>query len=231
VRSARLCTFLGRSGTARAWPREIMAPMPIVPMSPDRLVQEIVTLVTTRTCRVRLALDGAPPTGPVALAERVVDKLRARGRAALAVAAADFLRPASVRLEYGREDPDEFLDGWLDEGGLRREVLDPAGPDGSGRVLPRLWDASRDRAYRADYTELPDSGVTVLAGSLLLGRGLPLELAVHLRMSGAALARQLPEAEHWTLSAYARYDIERDPAGQADLLVLADHPDRPAVRR
>ena len=128
------------------------------------------------------------------------------------VAAADFLRPASVRLEYGREDPDEFLDGWLDEAGLRREVLDPAGPDGTGRVLPRLWDAAADRAYRDGYTELPDDGVTVLAGALLLGRGLPLELAVHLRMSGAALARNLPAAEHWTLPAYARYDREREPA-------------------
>jgi hypothetical protein len=147
------------------------------------------------------------------------------------VAAADFLRPASVRLEYGRENPDDFLDSWLDEAGLRREVLDPAGPAGSGRVLPRLWDATTDRAYRDGYTELPASGVTLLAGALLLGRGLPLELAVHLRMSGSALARQLPDAEHWTLSAYARYDLEREPAERADLLVLADHPDRPAIRR
>ena len=74
------------------------------------------------------------------------------------VAAADFLRPASVRLEYGREDPDEFLDGWLDEAGLRREVLDPAGPDGTGRVLPRLWDAAADRAYRDGYTSCPPTG-------------------------------------------------------------------------
>ena len=69
------------------------------------------------------------------------------------VDAADYLRPASVRLEFGRTDPDEFLDGWLDVGGLRREVLDPAGPDGSGRVLPRLWDAAADRAYRDRYVD------------------------------------------------------------------------------
>jgi hypothetical protein len=159
-----------------------------------------------------------------------VAQLRARGRAALLVAAADFLRPASVRLEYGREDPDEFLDGWLDEAGLRREALDPAGPGGSGRVLARLWDATADRAYRENYSTLPDDGVTVLAGAMLLGRGLPCEIAVHLRMSPAALARNLPAAEHWTLPAYARYDAERDPQGQADLVVLADHPDRPALR-
>jgi hypothetical protein len=50
-------------------------------------------------------------------------------------------------------------------------------------------------------------------------------------MSAAALARNLPTPDHWTLAAYARYDLERRPADQADLLVLADHPDRPAVHR
>ena len=134
--------------------------------------------------------------------------LRAGGRAALVVAAADFLRPASVRLEYGREDPDEFLDGWLDESGLRREVLDPAGPAGTGRVLPRLWDAVADRAYRDGYTELPDERGHGAGRRAAAGPRAALELAVHLRMSGAALARNLPEADHWTLAAYARYDLD-----------------------
>lgn len=204
--------------------------MQITPVTPARLVDEVVELVDARPGRVRLALDGPPPTRPLDLAERVAEQLRTRGRAAVRVDAGDFLRPASVRLEFGREDPDEFLERWLDEGGLRREVLDPGGPGGSGRVLPRLWDAAADRAHRDGYVQLPADGVVVLAGALLLGRGLPLDLAVHLRMSRAALTRTLPEDEHWTLPAYARYEDEHDPAGAADLLVLSDHPDRPAVR-
>jgi len=203
----------------------------ITPVTPARLADEVVELVDGRPGRVRLALDGPPPTHPLALAERVADALRTRGRAAVVVSAADFLRPASVRLEFGREDPDEFLDGWLDVGGLRREVLDPAGPEGSGQVLPRLWDATADRAHRDRYVQLPADGVVVLAGALLLGRGLPLDLTVHLRMSNAALARTLPAAEHWTLPAYARYAEERAPEATADIVVLSDHPDRPALRR
>jgi len=178
--------------------------------------------------RVRVLLDGAPPTDPAGLAEELADALRLRGRPALRVAAADFLRPASVRLEHGRDDPDELLDGWLDVAGLRREVLDPAAPAGSGRVLPRLWDAVVDRAYRDERVELAANGVLLLSGALLLGRGLPAELTVHLRMSGAALARRLDPALAWTLPAYARYDAEHDPAG-ADVLVLADDPARPAL--
>ncbi len=205
--------------------------MQVTPVTPDRLVDEVVELVDTRPGRLRAALDGPPPTHPFALAERVADTLRTRGRMAVVVSADDFLRPASVRLEFGREDPDEFLDRWLDVAGLRREVLDPAGPAGSGRVLPRLWDAVADRAYRDAYVELPADGVVLLAGSLLLGRDLPLDLAVHLRMSSPALARTLTADQHWTLPAYRRYTAERAPEARADLVVLADHPDRPALRR
>ncbi|GEL16420.1 hypothetical protein [Pseudonocardia asaccharolytica] len=203
----------------------------ITPITPAALADRIAGLVVQRTGRrVRLVLDGAPPTRPAELAAAVAELLRVRGRAALVVDAGDYLRPASVRLEHGRRDVDMFLDGRLDEGGLCREVLDPASTSGSGRVLPRLWDAERDRAHRDRYRELPVDGVVLLAGALLLGRGLPAELAVHLRMSPAALARQLPVKDHWQLVAFARYETERRPAAEADVLVLADHPDRPAVR-
>lgn len=205
--------------------------MRITPVSPELLVTEVAELVAARPGRVRLAVDGPPPTHPRALGDAVATALRTRGRAVVVVAADDYLRPASLRLERGRTDPDEFLDGWLDSAGLRREVLGPAAPDGSGRVLPRLWDARTDRAHRDRYVDLPADGVVVLAGGLLLGRGLPLDLAVHLRMGEAALARRLPPEEAWTLPAYARYEAENAPADEADLLVLADHPDRPAVRR
>ena len=84
--------------------------------------------------------------------DEVATALRARGRPTVVVDAADFLRPASVRLEQGRTDPDALLHGWLDDAALRREVLEPAAPDGSGQVLPRLWNTRTDRAYRDGYT-------------------------------------------------------------------------------
>jgi hypothetical protein len=199
------------------------------PIRPSALAGELADRVTgLAPGRVRVVVDGAPPATPDALADELTAELQLRGRPVLRVSAADFLRPASVRLEYGRTDPDQFLDGWLDDAALRREVLGPAGADGSGWVLPRLWDARVDRAYRDERVALADNAVLVLSGSLLLGRGLPAELTAHLRLSTAALARRLDQRLHWTLPAYARYDAEHHPAG-ADLLVLADDPAHPAL--
>ena len=105
---------------------------------------------------VRVLIDGAPAATPQIWADGLVDRLRVRSRAVLRVSAWDFLRPASVRLERGREDPDAFYDDWLDEGALRREVLGPAA-DGRG-VLPALWDAHSDHAHRRDRVPLGREG-------------------------------------------------------------------------
>ncbi|MGH3377685.1 MAG: uridine kinase, partial [Actinoallomurus sp.] len=57
----------------------------------------------------------------------------------------------------------------------------------------------------------------------------PFDLAVHLRLSEAALARKVAAEEAWTLPAYARYEREVEPGHAADLVVRVDHPDRPAI--
>ncbi len=179
--------------------------------------------------RLRVGVDGAPPAEPAELADGIADRLRVLGRAAVSIRAADFLRPASLRLEYGRNDPDAFYDDWLDVKGLSREVLDPLGPGGSGRVLPSLWDARADRATRAGYLTVPPGGVVLVSGWLLLGRGLAFDLTVHLSLGPAALERRTDPAWRWTLPAYDRYEAEVGPARVADVVVRVDDPRRPAL--
>lgn len=207
-----------------------MSRVRIRPISPSLLVEEVADRITaTEAPWVRVAVDGAPPARPDELADALAGPLRLRGRAVVRVSAADFLRPASLRFEHGRTDPDVLYDEWLDTGALVREVLGPLEPGGSGRMLPALWDTTADRAARATYVNLPPGGVLLLDGALLLGRGLPFDLTVHLRLSEAALARKVPEEERWTLPAYARYERETEPDHTADLVVRVDHPDRPAI--
>jgi hypothetical protein len=207
-----------------------MAKVRIRPISPARLVEEVADRVAANEAPwVRVALDGAPPARPGELADALTGPLRLRGREVVRVTATDFLRPASLRFEHGRTDPDVFYDEWLDSGALVREVLGPLDPDGTGRVLPALWDTTADRAARASYVTLPPGGVLLLDGALLLGRGLPFDLSVHLWLSPPALARKVAPEERWTLPAYTRYEREARPGQTADLVVRVDHPDRPAI--
>jgi hypothetical protein len=193
----------------------------------DELADRIAATAPER--RLRVAVDGAAAADPDQFADRLVDPLRVRGRAAPHLRANDFLRPASLRLELGRTNPDGFYERWLDESALRREVLDPLAPGGSGRVLPSLWDVTTDRATRAAYLTVPAGGVVLVSGALLLGGGLPFDLTIHLALSPAALARRTPPDGQWTLPAFARYEQEVTPAGFADVVVRLDDPRRPAV--
>ncbi|MFK4067823.1 uridine kinase [Streptomyces sp. NPDC029674] len=176
----------------------------------------------------RVAFDGAPAGGTGELARLVGDALRPRGRSALVVGTEGFLRPASLRYEYGHEDVEAYYSGWFDTGALWREVLGPLDPGGTGRALPDLWDPATDRATRSPYVELPPGGLLLLHGPLLLGHWFPFDLTVHVRLSPGALRRRTPEGERWTLPAFERYEAEVDPAAAADVVVRADDPRHPA---
>ncbi len=198
-----------------------MRPVPISPSDLPALVAQTAAALPDR--RLRVAVDGAPAAGAGALADAVAAALPALGRPAVRIRAADFWRPASVRLEHGRTDVQSFAEMWLDDAALRREVLDPFVAD--GRYLPALWDVEHDRSARAAVRTAPTSAVLLIDGTLLLDRGLVFDLTVHMRLSTGALRRRTPADEQWTLPAYDGYRGE----GFADIVVRADDPAHPAV--
>lgn len=205
------------------------------PITPAALVEELADRIAAAALGgggpwLRVAVDGAPAAGPSDLADALAGPLRLRGRPVVRVGADGFLRPASLRFEQGRENPYAYYEDRLDENGLRREVLDPLeSGSGTGRVLPSLWDPAADRATRAGYLTVPEGGVLVVDGTLLLGRWLPFELTVHLWLSAGALTRRTPAAERWTLPAYERYEAEVEPSRTADVTVRVDDPRHPAL--
>ncbi|MGA8116270.1 MAG: uridine kinase [Actinocatenispora sp.] len=203
------------------------------PMTPQRLVALLVEHIEAIQTPhpVRILLDGPAPARPAELADALTEPLRVLGRPVLRVSAGDFLRPASLRLEHGRRDPDAYYESWLDTAALRREVLDPLGPDGSRQYLPSLWNAHTDRATRAPYRTAAPGAVLAVDGALLLGQGLPAELSVHLDVSPTVLRRRLDPDRQWTLPAFDRYAAEVDPWLTADLVVRCDDPAHPALLR
>ena len=181
---------------------------------------------------MRVAVDGLPGSGAGHLADALVDPLRERGRDALRVSAEDFLRPASLRFERGRNDPDAYYEDRYDLPALRREVLDPLGPGGTRWWLPTLWDPVTDRATRAPRRTASAIAVLLLDGPFLQRPPLleSFDVTVHIALTPGARRRRVPAPmAHLVLEAARRYDAECAPHQSATFVVRADDPRRPAL--
>lgn len=183
--------------------------------------------------RLRLGLDGPVEQDTAALADLVAAALAEQAVPVARVSTRDFLRGRSVRLEYGRDDPDSLHDLWYDFAALRREVLDPLLPAGRHTWLPRLRDPDTDRSVKVAVRPAPPGTVAVVDGRFLTRPDIRdgFDLVVHLDVSAAALQRRLPAEQTRAVGgAWRRYLDESDPLHRADLVVRFDHPDRPALR-
>ncbi|MBO0853624.1 MAG: hypothetical protein J2P18_07640 [Nocardia sp.] len=197
--------------------------MPVYqPITITGLVDTVVDAALAHPNAAVVAVDGADAAEPQLPADAIAEKIRLRGRPAATVRLHDFVRPASVRLEFGRDEMC-YRTGWFDYAALDREVLD--GLRRRGSWLPALWDEAEDRSARAALRPAEAGTVIVVAGPMLIGRGLDFDVTVRLHMSEAALRRRTDPDQLWTIPALRHF------AGEpADFEVRWDHPDRPALR-
>ena len=202
------------------------------PTTPSGVADEIAARIGRIEGRCAIVFDGAAATSPEKLALAVAERMPSRP--VVQVSARSFWRQASLRLEHGHTDPDAWVDDWLDATTLQREVLDPVHADPTTEVrtvLPALRDPFTDRALRASRVELGPNGIVMVSGAGLLGRLLTFDLAVHLHLSHAALARRTSPEETWTLPALARYEDEFAPDAEADIVVRWDDERHPAIQQ
>ncbi|MFI5716964.1 hypothetical protein [Nocardia sp. NPDC051750] len=195
------------------------------PITPDLLADTVARRVLDSGERQLVAVDGADAARPLEFARLAADRIRTDGRPAELVSLRDFVRPASLRMEFGRDET-AYRTGWFDFAALRREVLDPL--RAQGRWLPALWDETADRSARARTRQADPGTILFVAGPMLLGRGLRFDLTVRLDLSASALGRRTPAADAWTVPALLAHD--REHTEQPDFFLRWDHPDRPALR-
>jgi len=199
------------------------------PLTPGRLVSDLADwIVDLPEEHPRVGIDGAAEIGATALADAIARRLAELGRPGLRASTSWWWRPASLRLELGRTDTDMLLGGWVDGAALRRELLDPLGPAGSGNHLLRLRDPMTDRSVRDARFAAPPRAVLLLDGPFLLADQLPLDAVVHLQTSRSTLARALPADRQWWLDGFDRYRTEDALEGLAAVIAY-DHPRAPAI--
>ncbi|MEV4123828.1 hypothetical protein [Nocardia sp. NPDC049707] len=196
------------------------------PITRDGLVELITDHIRELDGRALIAIDGADAAEPVAIADHISTALRDTGRAAEVVSLHDYIRPASLRMEFGRTDEMSYRTAWFDYAALDREVIRALRDD--ARWLCALWDEDRDRSARSPIRTAVPGTVLLVAGPMLLGRGLDFDLTVHLDMSEPALHRRTPPDDRWTIPALLHHD--RDNPSAPTFFIRWDHPDRPALR-
>ncbi len=192
----------------------------------DGLVELVTGRILERGGRMLIAIDGADAADPVTIADRIAIALRDTGRAADVISLHDYIRPASLRMEFGRTDEMSYRTAWFDYAALDREVIRALRHD--ARWLPALWDEDRDRSARSPIRTAAPGTVLLVAGPMLLGRGLDFDLTVRLDMSEPALHRRTPPDDRWTIPALLGHD--RDNPSVPNIFIRWDHPDRPALR-
>jgi uridine kinase len=117
---------------------------------------------------VRVAIDGVDAAGKTTLADALHSLLEARGRPVLRATIDGFHRPRAERYRRGPTSPDGYYRDSFDYDALRRELLQPLGPGGSGRYRSRVFDLHADEAVGDPPASAPEGAVLLLDGVFLL---------------------------------------------------------------
>ncbi|EOM75873.1 uridine kinase [Rhodococcus rhodnii] len=193
------------------------------PTTRSALAREVAGRARLARPRAVVAVSAPDAARPGELAAEIADAEIAEGGSADVVDLHDYVRPASLRLEYGHRDELSYRTAWFDYAGLDREVVRAL--HDRGEWLPRLWDERTDRSAREHTVAARGRHTLVVFGPMLLGQGLGFDVTVRLAMTERTL-RRLTDDE-WTVAPLLAADKDAPPA---DVEVRWDHPDRPAVR-
>ena len=196
------------------------------PIFPDLLVERICDRIPLGRRAIGV-VDGADAAKPVEFAHRIRERIRSSGRSCEVIDLHDYVRPASLRFEYSKNDELTYRTAWFDFDAVDREVVAPLRAGGRGRFLPRLWDEATDRSARARLVDAAPDQVLVIAGPTILGRIDDAAVTVHLKLSEGALRRRTPVEASWTIPPILTYYA--DTGFEPDFTVRWDHPDKPAV--
>lgn len=197
-----------------------------IPSTQQALAEQVATLCESHPSVTVVAVDGADCAKPVEFAAIIAGAAESVNRPSSVLSLHDYVRPASLRLESGHADPLSYRTMWFDYDTLDREVVTSARTRGTW--LPKLWDETSDRSARSARQPVHERHVIIVAGPMLLGRGLEFDVTIRLEMSEPALRRQTTPNDLWTVDAIVEH--QSTVTEQVDLEVRYDHPERPALR-
>ncbi|MFB9906689.1 AAA family ATPase [Allokutzneria oryzae] len=114
---------------------------------------------------VRVAVDGPDAAGKTTLADEIAEAL---GPRAVRISGDDFHRPTEERLRRGPLSAEGYFLDAFDHGALRREVLEPLGPQGDRRYRTATWDHLTNSRREDPAATAATDAIVVVDGVFLL---------------------------------------------------------------
>jgi uridine kinase len=112
----------------------------------------------------RVAVDGVDGAGKTHFADELADELRGRGTPVVRASVDGFHNPARSRYRRGRTSAEGYYRDSYDYGRFVRLLLDPFGPEGSGRYVSEVYDVRREREVRCPPALAEPGSVLVVDG-------------------------------------------------------------------
>jgi uridine kinase len=197
-----------------------------------RLAAALATLHPDR--RIRVAIDGVDGAGKTMLADSLAPLVAAKGREVIRSSIDGFHNPRAVRYARGRYSSDGFFLDSYDYAAFRRLLLDPLGPDGSGRYIAKHFDHRTDQPVAPQPQQAAPNAALIVDGIFLHRTGLRAcwDLSVFLHVDFAvSMARnaaregtpaaadpQTPSYQRY-VGGQQRYLAECAPQQQADIVI------------
>jgi uridine kinase len=215
----------------------------------DALLTQLAATIASvaRPHPIRVAIDGPDTAGKTTLADELVRPLTEAGRIVIRASVDGFHRPRAERYRQGRDSSIGYYEDAFDYQALRRDLLDPLGPEGDLEYRTAVFD------YRADgpVAEVPQTarrdaillvdGVFLLRPELVDGWEFRIFVCVSFdemlrrgleRDAGSSAARE--EVERLYRARYIPgqelYLTRARPTDTADVLVENDDPLDPELR-
>ena len=114
--------------------------------------------------RVRVGVDGLTAAGKTSLGHELAQRVGDAGRVAMRASLDDFKRPWSESHLYDRVSGEGYYRNAFDTEAARRLLLDPAAPDGSGRVALCSIDPLTQVDHSRTLVDMPTDGVLIVDG-------------------------------------------------------------------
>ena len=117
---------------------------------------------------VRVAIDGVDAAGKTVLADELAENLSGLDRNVIRASVDGFHNPSSIRRRRGPDSPEGYFLDSFDYESLRKNLLDPLGPDGSGKFKRAVFNFRTDKPVDSPGEEAAPDSILIFDGVFLL---------------------------------------------------------------